>query len=62
MVNIDDCVNNFCYYNVICLDFVNSYNCICLIGYTGKDCYVVINNCVNLFCLNGGICINRFDG
>lgn len=46
VVNIDDCVNDFCRYNVICVDLVNDYNCSCLKGYIGKDCYVNVNVCV----------------
>ena len=32
------------------------YNCLCLAGYTGKNCDVEIDECIDTPCFNGGTC------
>ncbi|CAH3188859.1 unnamed protein product, partial [Porites evermanni] len=40
----------------------NGYTCICVKGFTGKDCETNINDCVNFTCLNNGTCIDLING
>ncbi|XP_073249729.1 uncharacterized protein [Porites lutea] len=40
----------------------NGYKCICVKGFTGKDCETNINDCVNIPCLNNGTCIDLING
>ena len=39
-----------------CVGSSNSYTCYCLAGYTGINCELAINPCVNNPCLNSGLC------
>ncbi|CAH3188858.1 unnamed protein product, partial [Porites evermanni] len=39
----------------------NRYKCICVEGFTGKDCETNINDCVNIPCLNNGTCIDLIN-
>ena len=44
--------------HAICLsqNLEGDYNCLCLAGYTGKNCDVEIDECVDTPCFNGGTC------
>lgn len=33
--DIDDCVSSFCINFGICNDFVNGFNCFCMVGFIG---------------------------
>lgn len=39
-VDIDDCASNPCVNGGECVDQVNTYRCICPVGYTGYQCEV----------------------
>ncbi len=43
----------------ICIDFQNSYQCICPLIYTGVNCQILQDKCVGIQCLNGGRCVNN---
>lgn len=38
IVDINECLSNFCCYNGICIDYVNSFICLCLVGFGGFMC------------------------
>lgn len=50
MFEIDECLERFCYNNVICYDLVNNFICFCIDGYMGRLCENNIDDCVNNFC------------
>ena len=39
-VDYDECVNNPCQNGGICVNNFGSYNCLCPIGYSGKNCHL----------------------
>lgn len=45
IVDIDDCILNLCKNGGLCGDFVNDFWCLCLSGYIGKECEVIIDYC-----------------
>lgn len=49
-IDVDDCVDLFCYYGGICIDRVNGFFCICKLGYIGSLCDVNYNECGSSFC------------
>lgn len=46
-----------CKNNGTCIDLLNNYKCTCPYGYSGQDCSVIIDMCINKPCLNNAICI-----
>ena len=63
--NSDDCVGANCsemYYNTRCVDRDNGFDCVCNLGYTGEDCDVRIDYCVNVSCSSNGVCVNSIYG
>lgn len=50
------CLNNF-----ICEDFVNIFKCYCELGYVGEKCDVEEDECKFNLCINGGICMDKFN-
>ena len=40
LADIEDCVDQPCLNGGTCIDAVNDYTCICVNGYTGKNCSV----------------------
>ena len=42
-----------------CIDGNSTYTCVCLPGFTGRNCSVDIDNCVPEPCLNNGTCVNE---
>ena len=44
-----------------CVDHHNNYTCNCKPGFTGKDCYININECEGNPC-NTGMCIDQVNG
>jgi len=59
--NIDDCIDNTCLNNGICIDGLNSYSCQCEMGFEGDNCETNIDDCKNKPCLNGGVCSDGVD-
>lgn len=62
-MNLIECLSFFCYGLVICIDRVDGFECVCVVGFIGVYCYYDINDCgiLNL-CRNGGICLDRYMG
>ncbi|XP_013398205.1 probable G-protein coupled receptor 158, partial [Lingula anatina] len=54
--DIDDCAEKPCKNDATCIDLVASYRCICLPGFTGKDCETNIDDCYSDPCVNDGNC------
>lgn len=42
ILEIDECVINFCLNNGICIDLFNNYYCSCFVGYNGLYCEIGI--------------------
>lgn len=38
LIDVDECVSNFCINGGICVDGINGYICICLLNYWGNWC------------------------
>ena len=52
--NIDDCLINSdgsvpCNGRGVCVDGVNSYDCLCQPGWVGADCQLLVNDCVGRY-------------
>lgn len=52
--NIDDCLINSdgsvpCNGRGVCVDGVNSYDCLCQPGWVGADCQLLVNDCVGTY-------------
>ncbi|XP_050527265.1 protein eyes shut isoform X2 [Daktulosphaira vitifoliae] len=59
-LNIDECQSNPCQNNGTCIDYTNRFVCQCPYGYSGALCEIdlaVCNSTGELFCNNGGECI-----
>ena len=39
-----------------CVDGVNTFSCLCLLGFTGDKCQTDMNECLSEPCKNGGTC------
>lgn len=37
-IDDDECVSDFCLNGGFCLDDINDYFCVCVLGWNGKDC------------------------
>ena len=63
-LDIDDCASNPCQNNGVCLDGVNSYECLCPTGFSGPRCEEETHVCSSSenLCLNGGECIRGDSG
>lgn len=48
--------------NSLCVRRDETYTCACSPGYTGEDCEVLIDHCVNVTCSGNGYCQNSLDG
>lgn len=40
----------------------SAYRCICTPGWSGQDCRVNVNDCIEHGCQNGGTCMDEIDG
>lgn len=40
----------------------DSYRCVCTRGWSGRDCRVNVNDCIEHWCQNGGTCVDEIDG
>uniref|UniRef100_A0A665X8D2 Protein eyes shut homolog n=1 Tax=Echeneis naucrates TaxID=173247 RepID=A0A665X8D2_ECHNA len=41
---------------------VGSYACICAPGWSGQNCLINVNDCVQHWCQNGATCVDEIDG
>jgi hypothetical protein len=58
----DSCAILPCSNGGTCINMVTDYSCLCVPGYTNKNCTSQINNCVlSYVCLNGGTCVNQVN-
>ncbi|XP_045117385.1 cubilin-like [Portunus trituberculatus] len=55
------CSSQPCLNGGTCSQNAYSYTCVCLPGYTGQNCQLVIDMCANNPCLNGGTCTQGFN-
>ncbi|KAF4523890.1 hypothetical protein B566_EDAN016082 [Ephemera danica] len=46
----------------LCNDLINSFRCVCPIGYTGPRCETNIDDCLSSPCRNGGVCRDSVAG
>ncbi|XP_072293357.1 protein eyes shut homolog [Eucyclogobius newberryi] len=44
------------------LNDASSYTCICTPGWSGQNCGINVNDCVQHWCQNGGTCVDEIDG
>lgn len=59
--NIDECSGNQnpCSNGGTCYDNYGSYTCQCSLGFGGKNCETIINECQSQPCLQGSTCIDK---
>lgn len=50
-----------CKNNATCLNKVNNFECVCPLGYTGKDCSINIDECDPTPCADGATCIDGIN-
>ncbi|XP_058507232.1 protein eyes shut homolog [Solea solea] len=44
------------------LNKASSYSCICEPGWSGHNCHINVNDCVQHWCQNGATCVDEIDG
>ena len=54
------CLNQPCV-NGNCTDLKEDYRCDCSPGFTGKNCDININECLNNPCQNNGTCVDKIN-
>lgn len=60
--DVDECrlYPNICKNGATCLNHpVGNYTCICVNGWTGRDCSINIDDCKDNPCYNGGTCHDK---
>lgn len=60
--DVDECLlyPNICKNGATCLNHpVGNYTCICVNGWTGRDCSINIDDCKDNPCYNGGTCHDK---
>lgn len=58
---IDLCLSEPCAHGV-CVDHLFNYECVCELGWTGRNCDIDINDCEENPCSNDGTCVDLIDG
>ncbi|XP_017770186.1 PREDICTED: protein crumbs isoform X2 [Nicrophorus vespilloides] len=56
------CLSNPCLNSGKCSQWMGTYNCTCLLGFTGERCHINIDDCAKMPCQNGGTCIDNLNG
>lgn len=51
-INVDECASSPCSESGICVDGINSYDCVCLAGFSGPTCDANTDECQSQPCLN----------
>ena len=54
--SVDPCLNG-----ATCVDDIDSYQCLCVNGFSGKQCQLEIDECESDPCQNGATCVNYVD-
>lgn len=44
------------------LNNASSYTCVCAPGWSGPNCRLDVNDCVQHWCRNGATCVDEIDG
>ena len=59
-VLVDECDSNPCHpkNSLACTDLIQDYTCTCVPDTTGKNCSLIIDDCVNSSCMNNGSCVD----
>lgn len=58
-IDVNECLNSFCLYGLVCINVNGFYLCICWLGWVGIYCEFDVNECDILDkCKNGVICLN----
>ena len=58
--DVDECQSSTpCQNGATCHNIAGDYKCVCVNGWTGKDCTINVDDCANHPCYNGGTCHDR---
>ena len=56
VVEFDECLNQPCSINGMCIDEIDQFSCQCQAGFSGKTCQHNINECLSSPCQNSATC------
>lgn len=56
-MNIDECESSPCQNGGVCVDKINSFACVCAVGFTGPNCEEEILVCNDSPCKNSALCL-----
>uniref|UniRef100_A0AAQ5Z5T4 Protein eyes shut homolog n=1 Tax=Amphiprion ocellaris TaxID=80972 RepID=A0AAQ5Z5T4_AMPOC len=56
--NLQPCANG----GLCVLNNASSYTCICTPGWSGQNCRINVNDCIQHWCQNGATCVDEIDG
>ncbi|XP_028817903.1 protocadherin Fat 4 isoform X2 [Denticeps clupeoides] len=57
-VDIDECDQDPCNNDGVCVNYMGGFSCQCLKGFSGLHCSVVADECQTVACQNGGTCLS----
>ncbi|KAK3802695.1 hypothetical protein RRG08_001958 [Elysia crispata] len=60
-IDVDDCKTEPCKNDGVCHDLKNDYVCVCVPGFTDKNCSTDIDDCLSDPCINGGNCTDQVN-